>query len=115
MSVDSYQRDVSQYLRDIVDLEKKVSEQDKKLANLMSKRAALQSSMSGRFSPSSLNSKARELDRLNTDAAKVQRSRADITSRIASKRADLARAQERLSRAESDHRKRLANRTNVSR
>jgi len=107
MSVQSAQNDVARVLREIADLEKRLADEAKKEADISGKQARVRSSMTGSITASTLASKARDLDRLVSDAARVQGSKADISKRIATKRSDLNRCQERLTREERSAQKQL--------
>lgn len=107
MSVQSAQNDVARALREVADLEKRLADEAKKEADIGGKQARIRSSVTGSTSSSTLASKARDLDRLASNAARVQSSKADISKRIATKRGELNRYQERLMREERSAQKQL--------
>ena len=107
LSLNYARTEVARAQSDIADLGKKLSAETAKEADLLHKQANISSSLNGKISPSQLSSKLRELEHLTKDLSRVQAAQADIQKRIAQKRSDLARHQERLAQEEGRERKKL--------
>jgi archaellum component FlaC len=107
MSLNFVRSDVSRAEGDIADLTKKLATETSKEADLIRKQGDLYGALNGKLSPSQLQSKMRDLERVTNDLARVQNAKGDIQKRISQKRADLSRHQERLAREEATERKKL--------
>lgn len=107
MSLSSARSDVARAQSDVADLGKKLAAETGKEADLLRKQAAINSALGGRNSPAQTASKLRDLERVIKDLGRVQLTQADIQKRTASRRTDLARYQDRLSREEALEQRKL--------
>jgi hypothetical protein len=85
MSSDSYRRQIESVNRDIAQFYNKLADERKKEADTFGKISYVERSISKNTSLSSLQSKAREIERLNRDIEGSKKKQADITRQIADK------------------------------
>lgn len=108
MSVSTERSKVARLQRDIADLRVKDAQEAKKEADLAAKMVRASNAAQSSKSASTISSKLNEASRASNDIASVQKKRADIAKSIASKYADLHRAQTSLEKAEDADRKKAA-------
>jgi hypothetical protein len=85
MSSDSYRRSIESVNRDLGALHSKMASERKKEAELTGKAGRVQSSITKATSASSLQSKLREVERINKDIEQSKKRQADISKQIADK------------------------------
>ncbi|KAA0570602.1 toll/interleukin-1 receptor domain-containing protein [Azospirillum sp. Sh1] len=108
MSVSTERNRVARIQKDIADLRVKDAQEAKKEADLTAKMVRASTAAQSSKSASTISSKMNEASRASNDIASVQQKRADIAKSIASKLADLNRAQTSLEKAEDSDRKKAA-------
>lgn len=108
MSVSMERSKVARLQKDIADLRVKDAQEAKKEADLTAKMVRASTAAQSSKSASTISSKMNEASRASNDIASVQQKRADIAKSIASKLADLNRAQTSLEKAEDADRKKVA-------
>lgn len=108
MSISTERSKVARLQRDIADLRVKDAQEAKKEADLTAKMVRASNAAQSSKSASTISSKLNEASRASNDIASVQKKRADIAKSIASKYADLHRAQTSLEKAEDADRKKVA-------
>lgn len=85
MSSDSYRRSIESVNRELGSLHSKMASERKKEADLTAKVGRVQSSITKTTSASSLQSKLREIERINKDIEQSKKRQADISRQIADK------------------------------
>lgn len=85
MSSDSYRRSIESVNRELGSLHSKMASERKKEADLTAKVGRVQSSITKSTSASSLQSKFREIERINKDIEQSKKRQADISRQIADK------------------------------
>lgn len=85
MSSDSHRRSIESVNRDLGGLHSKMASERKKEADLTTKVGRVQSSITKTTSPSTLQSKFREIERINRDIEQSKKRQADISKQIADK------------------------------
>lgn len=108
MSVSTARSAVSRLQKDVADLRTKDAQEAKKESDLTSKMVKASNDARSTKSVSTMTSKLNEASRASADLAAVQKRRADISKSLASKGAELHRAQATLEKAEEADRKKIA-------
>ena len=108
MSVSMARSTVARLQKDIADLRVKDAQEAKKEADLTSKMVRASNDARSSKNASTVTSKMNELSRASNDVASVQKKRAEFAKSMASKSADLHRAQTTLEKAEDVERKKVA-------
>jgi hypothetical protein len=91
--------------RDIEALARRQTEMKKRLADRSARMASIRGSINSRTSPSSLQSKTRDIGRLEGEVVRLQRDDADLQKQIASKTEKLHRLQRDLYREQDREQK----------
>ncbi|MCP1471661.1 small-conductance mechanosensitive channel [Sphingobium sp. OAS761] len=99
---------VARVQREMADLRSKDAQEARKEADLTQKLARATRDAHAAKSPNTLTSKLRDAERASNEIANVQKRRADLAKKIASKTSDLNRYQQDVAREEERDRKRLA-------
>ena len=99
---------VARVQREMADLRSKDAQEARKEADLTQKLARATRDAHATKSPNTLTSKLRDAERASNEIANVQKRRADLAKKIASKSSDLNRYQQDVAREEERDRKRLA-------
>lgn len=100
MSVNSIQSSISSTQRDIQSAQRKLTDKTKEEATKTSRIASVQKSITKYTSASSLQSKLREMERLQDDIVRIQNAKADATKKIADKTQRLHSLQQELFKAQ---------------
>jgi len=108
MSVSMERSKVARLQKDIADLRVKDAQEARKEAEFSARMVRASGAAQSSKSASTIVSKLKEANRAANDMASVQKKRADIAKSIASKHADLNRAQTSLEKAEEGDRKKVA-------
>ena len=108
MSISAARSTVARLQKDIADLRVKDAQEAKKEADLSAQMVRASSAAQSSKSASTISSKLNEASRASNGIASVQKRRADIAKSIASKVADLHRAQTSLEKEEDADRKKVA-------
>lgn len=85
MSSNTYRRNIESVNRELASLNKKLADERKKEAGKASRIGQVNRSITKSTSTSSLQSKAREIDRLNRDVEQSKKKQAEISKQIANK------------------------------
>lgn len=107
MSITSIQSNISRIQRDLADLQKKIATEQAAEAKLLGKMNQAQNALSKATSASTLNTKIRELERIQNDIAKCNVRKADLNKKVTTKTTDLHRYQTQLMKEEAAERKKL--------
>jgi hypothetical protein len=108
MSVSTARSAVARLQKDIADLRVKDAQEAQKEADLNVRMVRASTAAQSSKSASTITSKRNEASRASNDIASVQKRRADLAKSIASKLAELHRAQTSLEKEEDADRKKLA-------
>lgn len=108
MSLSTARRSVARLQKEIADLHVKDAQEAKREADLNAKRVRASNDAQTTKNVSIVTSKLNEARRASNDIASVQKKRADLSKSLASKAADLHRAQAALEKVEDAERKKLA-------
>jgi hypothetical protein len=95
-------------MKEVADLDKKLADLNKKLADLVLKQAQAAKAMQSASSMSTLQSKARDFERLTKELSKIQDDLAAVTKRRADKGSELSRAQDTQQREREKDLRRVA-------
>lgn len=105
MSLDSYRSNIERLTKEKANLERDLAKERDKTARLQSDISSITRSITRNTSPSTLQSKQRQIDSKQKEAAQCQKKAADLESKIAGKVADLSRNLKNLEKAEEQERK----------
>jgi hypothetical protein len=108
MSVAMARGTVARLQKEIADLRARDAQEAQKEATLTAKMVRASNDARATRSVSTATSKLNEASRASNDIASVQKKRADLSKSLASKTADLHRAQAALEKSEDTERKKLA-------
>lgn len=100
MSVQSLLSDIVRCHKEVANLEGQRARYSKDRANALVRASSTQKSITSSTSPSMVQSKLREVQRFQDDAARASEREADIARKIANEADKLARYQEQLQRAQ---------------
>lgn len=100
MSVSSIQSQISNVQREIQSAQRKLTDKTKEEARKSSRIASVQKSITKNTSASSLQSKMREIERLQDDIVRIQNAKADATKKVADKTQRLHSLQQDLFKAQ---------------
>ena len=85
MTADSYRRSIESVNRELAQLHKRLADERKKEADKLARAGRVERSINKNTSVSSLNSKAREIERINSDIERSKKRQADLSRQIAAK------------------------------
>jgi hypothetical protein len=85
MSVESYRRQIESVNRDLTQLHQKLADERRREADKIARIGQVDRSISAATSSATLQSKAREIDRLHRDIEQIKKKQADLSSQIATK------------------------------
>lgn len=102
MSVQSIQSSIGSINRDIQSAQRKLTDKTKEEATKTSRIASVQKSITKHTSPASMQSKLREIQRLQDDVVRIQNAKADATKKVADKTQRLHALQEQLFKAQQE-------------
>lgn len=107
MSISSIQSQIESTQRGIQSLQRRLTDKTKQESDKTSRIAQIQRSITRSTSVSSLESKQREIQRLNDDIARLQSDKASLTKQIGDKTERLHRSQQDLFREQQREQKRF--------
>ena len=105
LSVSSVQSQIVSVQRDIESLSRRQTEKKKRLADRSARAASIRGSINSRTSPGTLQSKTRDINRLEVEVVRLQRDDADLQKKIADKTEKLHRLQRDLYREQEREQK----------
>lgn len=94
MTIDSIRRRIDSYQRGIQSLQNQLIQKSKEEASKNRRIAHINQSITKNISPSMLISKERQIQRLGSEIARIQKKKADLTKQIADKTSQLHRCQQ---------------------
>lgn len=107
MSIQSIRNRISNIQREIQTLQNRLTEKTKNEASKSNRIIQIKKSVTKYTSLSSLQSKDREIERLENDTAKIQKDKADLTKRISDKTAQLYKYQQELYKEQNREQKKF--------
>jgi hypothetical protein len=107
MSIQSLQSNVGRIRRDLASLEKRQADEAKKEIEKTKRISQIERSITRSTSLSMLRSKQQQIMRLAEDIARIQKTKADLSRRIADKTSQLHGAQQALLKEEERERKKV--------
>ncbi len=108
MSIQSIQDNLNRVQSDIASLNVKYADAGRKESDKSARIVQIQNSISKSTSASSLQSKMREISRIENDIANIHKDKANISKRIADKEKDRTRYQQDLFREQERERQKNA-------
>lgn len=107
MSTQSIQNRIRTVQREIESLQRRLTSKSKDEASKSGRIAQIKRSITKNTSPSTLQSKLRQIEGLENDITRIQRDKTDLTKRIADKTAELHRHQQDLYKEQEKEQKGL--------
>lgn len=107
MSIQSIQNRISNIQREIQTLQNRLTEKTKNEASKSNRIIQIKKSVTKYTSLSSLQSKEREIERLENDIARIQKDKADLTKLISDKTAQLHKYQQELYKEQNREQKKF--------
>lgn len=107
MSIQSIQNNIERTQRSISDLHRKLTEESKNEASKSERIYQIRRSINQYTSPSSVQSKLRDIEYAERDIVSIQKKKADLTKQVADKTAELHRYQQELFREQEREQKKM--------
>lgn len=107
MSIQSVQNNIERTQRSISDLHRKLTDESRNEASKSERIYQIKRSISQHTSPSSIQSKLRDVEYAERDIVSIQKKKADLTKQIADKTAELHRYQQELFREQERAQKKV--------